>query len=623
MIIFLEDGSRHDVHEKDVIGSGGEGTVFRLPGSRGILAKVYENPTVGHAQKLQSFLGHHWNFPATIAAPQGLVKNSNGRIIGFTMPQFASVNPLKDFSNHKKRSALGITNAQVMDVMISASQSLDQIHPQGLIVGDLNDLNLLYSNKTTYYIDVDSWQFGTYPCPVATENYLDPNLYGQNLLAKPCFTTDNDWYSFAVLLFRSLLLVHPYGGNHPSVKKFFERAQNKISVFDKAVTYPSIGLPKELLSDELLETFDQIFSKGQRGHFPRDILLSYRQSLVQCPSCQSWFPLSRRFCPLCHEKSLVVLPPVVVSGRLSVSHLLTTSGTIISAKIIGNQEIYSLVKEADDLVLYKLSRIRPQKKIVVGKYERGIRYEINEKYLTQSTPNSDTLSVSEIKDDKVQPLIDTSTNLFGANQSPMFRLSGNFLYRIAGSTLTRTEFKGPYPLETPLRQIIPDQTWFTVSDPLPEPIVLGCFRVFRQQQFWLIANGRNRDLNLPPLELGEGLVDLSARFTTGSVLLLRHTLQSGVDYVRLDMVDLDGQLLYSEKVLLSDLPEEKIHGLIYAQRQIYTATDNGIVRFNPATKQTVEFSVTKGHVSALTSLIAFQQGILAINDNSIDFLTLS
>jgi hypothetical protein len=49
------------------------------------------------------------------------------------------------------------------------------------------------------------------------------------------FTPDNDWYAFAVLLFRSLTLVHPYGGVDPELSTLPRRAAARRSVFSPQV----------------------------------------------------------------------------------------------------------------------------------------------------------------------------------------------------------------------------------------------------------------------------------------------------------------------------------------------------------------------------------------------------
>ena len=74
------------------------------------------------------------------------------------------------------------------------------------------------------------------------------------------YTTLNDWYSFAVLLFKSILLAHPYGGTHKKIKSLTERAQKRITVFDKEVKYPKVAYSPDVLTDELAQVFHQYFA---------------------------------------------------------------------------------------------------------------------------------------------------------------------------------------------------------------------------------------------------------------------------------------------------------------------------------------------------------------------------
>ena len=50
-----------------------------------------------------------------------------------------------------------------------------------VIAGDIQLKNaLIYSSSSVYLIDMDSVQISNLPCPVGTEEFTDPRLWGRN-----------------------------------------------------------------------------------------------------------------------------------------------------------------------------------------------------------------------------------------------------------------------------------------------------------------------------------------------------------------------------------------------------------------------------------------------------------
>lgn len=204
--------------QQQVVGLGGEGTVFLVTAaSQRMAVKIYHTPTSQRAEKLHTFLAQQWQLPTQkIALPLELVRDiQQGNVIGLTMPfldgGFAEIAFL---ANRKHRAAFQLSTRQIAEIFLDGADSLSAIHARGLVVGDLNDQNILYQQNMMLWIDVDAWQFSSYACPVGTEDFLAPELYGLDLSLQPVFKPEHDWYSFAVHLFRSLLLAHPYGGTH-------------------------------------------------------------------------------------------------------------------------------------------------------------------------------------------------------------------------------------------------------------------------------------------------------------------------------------------------------------------------------------------------------------------------
>ncbi len=253
----------------DILGVGGEATVYRL-GDRAVKVFHSLDPGVVDA-KLDKLAAFPRGLPSPVIAPEELVFDSSGRPVGYAM---RAVHGAREISHLMKKSfrAGAISNADVCALFAEIHAVLETLHQCGVIAGDLNDGNLLFSGRRVWFIDVDSMQLDGHPCTVGHERYLDPSLYGSDLSARCCFTRDTDWYAFAVLLFGALLFVHPYGGVHPAHPTLLRRAQARASVFDGAVKYPKSAEPWQTLPDPLIERFRAVFERGERGPFPRGLL---------------------------------------------------------------------------------------------------------------------------------------------------------------------------------------------------------------------------------------------------------------------------------------------------------------------------------------------------------------
>jgi hypothetical protein len=161
-----------------------------------------------------------------------------------------------------------------------------------------------------HLIDVDSYQFGGFTCPMFSERFVDPRLCdAQQLVPVRPHDADSDWFAFATMVFRSLLGVGPWGGVTRAIAAG-ARALLRASVLRADVVYPRAARPLATLGDDVLEVFRGIFERDNRGVFPRALLESLR--LLRCPACGEEHARSR--CPSCQAQALV--PPSIVHGRL-------------------------------------------------------------------------------------------------------------------------------------------------------------------------------------------------------------------------------------------------------------------------------------------------------------------
>ncbi|NJN71920.1 MAG: hypothetical protein HC799_03435 [Limnothrix sp. RL_2_0] len=263
MQVFIAN-KKVNLSPSKIIGKGGEAEIYCL--NKKEVVKLFKQPNhidfsqnleaqksaaeriQEHQTKLQQF---PTNLPANILSPTALVQDKSSKILGYTMPYLQGTNALYRYGDRRFREQNGIDHQQVTKLFIQIHDTLKKIHQANIIVGDFNDLNILVEQNTPYFIDTDSWQFKTFICQLFTARFVDPLLCDRHLdypQLSVTHNTDSDWYAFAVMLFRSLLYVEPYGGIYKN-KKIPQSARplHRITVFNADVKYPKPALPYKIL----------------------------------------------------------------------------------------------------------------------------------------------------------------------------------------------------------------------------------------------------------------------------------------------------------------------------------------------------------------------------------------
>lgn len=621
----IVQGEDLKLDKRNVLGSGGEGTVYKAKVKGHTFAlKVYETPTRARSEKLLAFERLSPKFTDRVVAPKLLAYNPSGLAVGFAMPLLpGGFEEIASLSNKKYRASYQVTTKDVVETFLDALPTLaNEVHKQGFVVGDYNDLNILFAGKKVYFIDVDSWQFGKFPCPVATESFLDPTLYGVDLSKKPAFTPGNDWYSFAVMLFKSLLLVHPFGGTHKTLNRILTRAQRKLTVFSPQVIYPKMAFSPDILTDDLANTFDKYFTKNFRDTFPKGVLEGYLSTLTKCKNCGSFFPASRGTCPACSAKFVVVIAKPIISGKtITAIELVRVNGPILFAQVMGD-EVRVLANEGGKVIFYnKMPKLAASRKELFRE-TKGARYEMTNDHLFVNAPGSKDVLVYDLTHAKLLGKVETS--IFSGNRKAVFKASESHFFRIDGENLVYGEMNSGTLNETPLRRVMEDQTWFWVDKNSETPSVFGVFQVVRQQVFWMVKNGNFFDVAIPGLEKTESLIDVSVKFSSKGIYLLRRTQLNGKDFFRQELVDAGGKVTFSNKTEVTSHPYPELHGQAYSTGVILHPTDLGIVQEEVATGKTKTFAETQGVVDGGDNLIRMGNSILVVkNDRVLEISTKS
>jgi hypothetical protein len=322
-----------------LVGQGGEAEVYDLGDGRVLkwwkpashpdyagdpaAAAAATRRIAEHQRKLRAF---PTGLPAAVVVPGAVAtaKKTSSDLVGFAMRKVDG-EPLHHVGEVKWRRDRGIELDRVVAALRELHEVVTGVHAKGVVIGDFNDLNVLVSRRsgtsTVFLIDTDSLQLPGFPCALFSHRFVDPRLCDPVAPAPALIRhhdADSDWFAFAVMAFRSLLGVSPYGGVHRpgdprQAVAAAARSLRGISVFDPDVVYPRAALPWSVLPDDVVAAFHRVFVGAGRGPFPRRALDGLR--FVRC-ACG--LEHARGTCPAC---TTLVPIPVAISGALRIADI--------------------------------------------------------------------------------------------------------------------------------------------------------------------------------------------------------------------------------------------------------------------------------------------------------------
>lgn len=629
-------GTRQVTLDKSmVIGRGGEAVIYRdpdHPNSKAI--KVYHQTDLRRAQKLQFLLNHRLALPNHVLAPLELAEAPMGNIVGFGMRQLSRrYSPLKEIFSPSFCADNEITTRVAAEMLLGVGEDLNTLHPHHIRVGDLNDggIMLHQQNHDVAWVDVDSWDVDGFPCMVGTQLYLCPDLYGRNLEYGAHFQPWHDWWSYSVLLFRALLRKHPFkAGMHRQYVTVLDRAQHGVTVLDRGVDYPDVGLKPEVLSDDLTESLLQHLKRKTKGPFPLNVLRTYVESLVPCRSCGVWYPATRANCPQCAERTVVDIRHLL---GISVVEFIETQGRILHTQL-DLDALVCVAEEFGNLVVYQRDRGGNVRKTEIGlQYHSRMKFGVFSDHLVISVDEDENdyngaLYILDMSGGNITPVKQTTTGIF-AGQGPVFATSRRCLYRSAKNVILCGErFAANGIVERPVTQVSEGQTWFSCHQATAkEQEVLFGFNREVDQMHWFLSVGERSFTTarvlVSELRRRESLLDLSVRFSEKALLLMRRTRYRGADYVYLDRVEIPSGVVLSNEVLeISTHPHwDSIRGKAYVGNTVMHALDSGILKENLDTHQTQALPGSAQVASAEDSLLPYGGGVLVVKHNKVLFVT--
>ena len=265
------------------LGAGGEADVHEVPGRPSLAFKRYRVPDGERTAKLRVMLAHP---PApddgiALAWPTELVPGERGEAAGFLMPRIDLGTNVPLFRVYNPRSrrqvAPGFTWRYLLRTARNVAAVVDSVHRAGFVVGDLNESNLLVSNRAVVsLVDCDSMQVTdpvtgeVHRCRVGKPEFTAPELQRADLAVQER-TPATDAFALAVLVFQLLMEgVHPFGGiwrgrgEPPDIGGRISRARFPYRWTTRSSTPPPMALDLGVLPPAVRGLVRTTFTTGMR-----------------------------------------------------------------------------------------------------------------------------------------------------------------------------------------------------------------------------------------------------------------------------------------------------------------------------------------------------------------------
>ncbi len=262
------------------IASSGEGTVWKTS-YRGFLAKLYHECRSERFQKLRVMIAHPPKDPTqgqnhiSLAWPKDLLENQQGQPMGFLMPEIGESVKLSTIYNPRLRSrkAPRFNWYYLHTAALNIASSMDAVHKEGYVVGDVKPQNILVNNQALIsIIDTDSFQVQdpytreVFRCLVGSEGFTPAELLGKDL-ATVDQTEIHDRFRLGVIVFLLLFGDQPFKGKwigrgeSPQPTTLIEKGFWPYAPQSLIRPGPNT-IPLSILHPQLQSCFHQCFTQG-------------------------------------------------------------------------------------------------------------------------------------------------------------------------------------------------------------------------------------------------------------------------------------------------------------------------------------------------------------------------
>lgn len=239
--------------KSNFLASGGEGSVY-VHGDQAY--KIYDHPSkVMPLRKMEELMAIQ---ALDVIKPTDIVVQ-NGTPVGYAMRYVERATPLGQLFTRAYRDRHRIGQDAIVQIVGKLRDGMADVHQSKVLIVDANEMNFLVSERidAVYFIDVDSYQTKSFPATALMDSVKDWQAKGH-------WTELSDWYSWGIVTFQLFMGIHPYKGKHPTVHGMVDRMKAGISVFDRAVSMPTIVPGFDTIPHTYAEWYRAVFGEGKR-----------------------------------------------------------------------------------------------------------------------------------------------------------------------------------------------------------------------------------------------------------------------------------------------------------------------------------------------------------------------
>ena len=212
-----------------LLGSGGEGAVYKVPNMPGKVVKIFKSSLdmAYMERKVEAIINKH--VPSKLnnilinTIPETLLYDEADSFVGYIMPGVTTRFKLYDVSREsdsRKKYFPELDYKGLIIIAYNLSEAIYFMHEHDVVIGDLNPNNVIVNpDGTVCLIDIDSCDIVDrktnehFPCSVGLPEMLAPELQTVGNLKEARFTKESDVFSLAILIFRLLMRnADPFGG---------------------------------------------------------------------------------------------------------------------------------------------------------------------------------------------------------------------------------------------------------------------------------------------------------------------------------------------------------------------------------------------------------------------------
>ncbi len=219
-MLFKGRKRNYDLADKP-LGSGGEGTVYKVNNRNDIVAKIYSTPTKEYENKL-TYMSNNppdRSVLTDIAWPLDILYDSRNQFCGFIMPMMDAKEVLHNLYKYDPNKTPILTNQKKIVIAINICRVISTVHKAGYVFGDFNPRNIGVNLSTGHigFFDTDGYHINdkntgkTYRCVACEKEYTAPELIKQCKgtdyanAPLPTFTQETDRFSLAIHIFKLLM----------------------------------------------------------------------------------------------------------------------------------------------------------------------------------------------------------------------------------------------------------------------------------------------------------------------------------------------------------------------------------------------------------------------------------